>query len=94
MSNTPSPNDLEQLLQLATRGDLVMFSLEYAKGNKDFQEALGTYLTKKYLHNTETASDYAGQMADAFCETKDMVIDGMATRLQTGRLSSTKQTRS
>ena len=72
MSSTPSPKDLEQLLQLATRGDLVMFSLEYAKGNKDFQEALGAYLAKKYLHNTETASDYAGQMADAFCETKDI----------------------
>ena len=36
MSVTPSPNDLEQLLQLPTQGDLVMFSLEYAKGNKDF----------------------------------------------------------
>lgn len=72
MSSTPSPKDLEQLLQLATQGDLVMFSLEYAKGNKDFQEALGAYLAKKYLHNTETASDYAGQMADAFCETKDI----------------------
>ena len=72
MSNTPSSNDLEQLLQLATRGDLVMFSLEYAKGNKDFQETLKANLAKKYLHNTETASDYAGQMANAFCKTKDI----------------------
>ena len=71
MSSTPSSNDLEQLLQLATRGDLVMFSLEYAKGNKDFQETLNANLAKKYLHNTETASDYAGQMANAFCKTKD-----------------------
>ena len=72
MSVTPSPNDLEQLLQLPTQGDLVMFSLEYAKGNKDFQKALRSYLSKKYLHNTETASDYASQMAKAFCETKDI----------------------
>ena len=72
MSSTPSSNDLEQLLQLATRGDLVMFSLEYAKGNKDFQETLKANLAKKYLHNTETASDYAGQMAKAFCKTKDI----------------------
>ena len=72
MSSTPSSNDLEQLLQLATRGDLVMFSLEYAKGNKDFQETLKANLAKKYLHNTETASDYAGQMANAFCKTKDI----------------------
>ena len=72
MSVTPSPNDLEQLLQLSTRGDLAMFSLEYAKGNKDFKKALRAYLSKKYLHNTETASDYASQMANAFCETKDI----------------------
>ena len=30
MSVTPSPNDLEQLLQLSTQADPVMFSLEYA----------------------------------------------------------------
>ena len=40
MSVTPSPNDLEQLLQLSTQADLVMFSLEYAKGNKDFPKSI------------------------------------------------------
>lgn len=72
MSSIPSPNDLEQLLQLATREDLIIFSIDYANDNKSFGRDLKTFLGRKYLHKKETASEYIRQMEAAFTETKDI----------------------
>ena len=72
MNTTISSDDLEKLLQLSTRDDLILFSLGYAKGNKRFGDDLRAFLGKKYLCNAKTTSQYVRQMAKAFGATRDI----------------------
>jgi hypothetical protein len=66
-------DNLEQLLQLAKREDLILFSLDYAKDNASFKKDLQSFLGNKYLlNNKNTSKDYARQMAKAFDETTDI----------------------
>lgn len=67
-----SENNLEQLLQLATKEDLVIFSLEYAKKHSDFGQELQAFLGKKYLTDDKTTKEYVRQLVNAFSETKDV----------------------
>lgn len=63
---------LQTLILLATREDLIMFLLGYAENNASFKRDLLSFLVSKYLDNEETLKDYIGMMKDAFCQTKDV----------------------
>lgn len=54
MTTKHTSNQLEQLLQLATRGDLVSFLLDYAEENSSFRCDLQSYLGSKYMDNEDT----------------------------------------
>lgn len=70
MTTKHTSNQLEQLLQLATRGDLVSFLLDYAEENSSFRCDLQSYLGSKYMDNEDTIDDYIDMMKNAFYQTK------------------------
>lgn len=72
MENKLNVNQLEQLIQLATREELACFTLDYAKANNSFGKDLLAFLGKKYLSNKHTAGDYAKQMSNAFAQTTNV----------------------
>ncbi len=72
MAHKDISNQLEQLMQLATREDFISFLLGYAEENASFKRELQSFLASKYMDNEDTLEDYVEMMEDAFCQTKDV----------------------
>lgn len=72
MYKPSSINNLEQLLQLSTHGELVAFCLDYAHENSNFEIDLMHFLRKKYIGNKDTTDEYVGQMRSAFKQTRNI----------------------
>jgi hypothetical protein len=64
--------DLNKMLQIAKRKDLIAFSLDYAEENASFKKDLMAYLGKKYIGNKKTIKEYRKEMSVAFSQAKDV----------------------
>lgn len=58
--------DTVQLLQLASKDDLVSFLLKYAKKNRQFGDELMDYLVHKFIDNKDAENDYVVEMRHIF----------------------------
>ena len=72
MKTEQHTNQLEQLIQLATREDLISFIRIYAKENASFKKELQAFLGNKYVGNSKTTDDYIKMMSAAFQQTKSI----------------------
>lgn len=64
--------DTVQLLQLASKDDLVSFLLKYAKKNRQFGDELMDYLVHKFIDNKDAENDYVVEMRHIFSKTTDI----------------------
>ncbi|GAA6528697.1 hypothetical protein LPYR103PRE_06700 [Segatella asaccharophila] len=64
--------DLNKMLQIAKRKDLIAFTLDYAEENASFKKDLMAYLGKKYIGNKKTIKEYRKEMSVAFSQAKDV----------------------
>jgi hypothetical protein len=58
--------DLNKMLQIAKREDLIAFSIDYAEENASFKRDLMAYLGKKYIGNKKTIKEYRKEMSVCF----------------------------
>ncbi len=65
-------NNMVQLLQLASKDDIVSFLLMYAKKNSQFGDELMDYLGFKFMGNNDAENDYVIEMRHIFSKTTDM----------------------
>lgn len=65
-------NNMVQLLQLASKDDIVSFLLMYAKKNNQFGDELMDYLGFKFMGNNDAENDYVIEMRHIFSKTTDM----------------------
>ncbi|MFR5271064.1 MAG: hypothetical protein ACLTGI_11735 [Hoylesella buccalis] len=57
-----------QLLQLASKDDIVSFLLMYAKKNNQFGDELMAYLGFKFMCNNDAENDYVIEMRHIFSQ--------------------------